>query len=217
MSNDKKRNRIGRIGEARFRNEENVTLLAHLLFNPNISSFQIESLPKDDFSLRERILIESSLLLRKKYKSISNNEVIEILSDSKTFQYVGEDYLRRILEIDIKKTEKIALEDMEIITEQYYLNKASELSLDLESVLRNTDIDNKYEIFEIFLDTNKDENILNVFASVLNFSNKSNLEQVFEFKALKGSWIKKLIFKTKSKLTSKEAKENIKNLSMGSK
>lgn len=68
---------------------------------------------------------------------------------------------------------------------------------------------------DIYIDTNKPEEIFEVYDSVLKFSKSIGFDETIEFEAIKGSWFKRIIAKSKEKLSSEDVKDRLKEAEYG--
>lgn len=68
---------------------------------------------------------------------------------------------------------------------------------------------------DIYLDTNEPQGIFEVYDAVLKFAKSIGFEDSIEFEAVKGSWYKRILAKSKEKLSSDEVQEKLKEAEYG--
>ncbi|AUC20605.1 hypothetical protein BTO15_00075 [Polaribacter sejongensis] len=68
---------------------------------------------------------------------------------------------------------------------------------------------------DIYLDTNEPQEIFEVYDSVLKFTQSIGFDDSIEFEAIKGSWYKRILAKSKKKLSSDEVKNRLSEAEYG--
>lgn len=68
---------------------------------------------------------------------------------------------------------------------------------------------------DIYLDTDEPKEIFEVYDAVVKFANILGFDDTIEFEAIKGSWYKRMIAKTKEKLSGDEIQDRLKEFEYG--
>ncbi len=94
-------------------------------------------------------------------------------------------------------------------------------NINLKEILYNDSsaFDSKMKIqtipIDIYIDTDDSKIIFGVYSSVLDFLKTIRFEKAFEFNAVKGSWIKKILAKSLDAITSEEVVDRLKEIEYG--
>lgn len=122
-------------------------------------------------------------------------------------------------EPDYQKQIEIISDELEKLHDSiYHLKKENDQVKDLLFTEANSYGDPKSTQIlplSIYVDTNESAEIFEVYDAVIKFAESIGFDKAFEFDPVKGSWFKKMLFKSREKLTSDEVTDRLREVEYG--
>lgn len=195
--------------------------------------FRIPSnINNENFHLNKLIDISSNKKVQSTWEIISSTEDEQLKAARERIEKLKE------LSFQLKAEERVpskeskseqdykAIEKIDILTkkiEECYkdIKNLNEENNKIKEILYNEsssyNSDTKIQIIpiSIYIDTNDSAAIFGVYTSVLDFLTSIGFEKALEFKAIKGSWIKKMIAKSKNAITNENVTDRLKEAEYG--
>jgi hypothetical protein len=192
----------------------------------------------NDFTFTFPYIYNDNFYLNKAIKFIRNDQLKSgwLVSDEQSqwlnflpkhrdlLPYLGSNETKEINEV-IELIRKINFKLDEIENDNKKIKDELRSLKDVNNQLKSTfydsiltsNIDEKIQFIpvDIYLDTNNSNEIFKVYTSIIDFLRSIDFEIAFEFDAIKGSWIKKIIAKSQKVMTSDELVDRLKEAEYG--